>query len=231
MSQTETDKTQPKSAEAESLEFLNQSKQFLNKEFLTWLWFFAENHPGALQAEAQDSNKQTFYIWIDDRLILESHHRGTAKSHQNVFKGGDPSHSPEASVALLSGKVVKELKLGCKILPYGEFSAILSGTDLNPRSLTLPRKTDTNDHKNDLVTDVAGKKPQTDPDSTGEVDPLTQRLFMMRAFMQVLDHLVGVFIKERIKSDYESTTAPKMQQWIRDRRLDKKLSLDQTMVH
>jgi hypothetical protein len=197
----------------EALEFLNQSKQFLNKEFLTWLWFYAESHPGPQQcpnpeAKAADAKSKpiTFYLWIDDRLILESLQRSAAKSHQHVMKGGDPSHSPEASVALLSGKVVKELKMGCRILPYGDFSAVLSGTDLNPRSLTLPRKPDES-----TTSDVDASASQDDDHF------FATRLRMMRTFLTVLDHLIGVFIQDRVKDTYETDTARKMQQWVKDR--------------
>lgn len=242
MLQPETQNDRTKTPEIETLEFINQSKQFLNKEFLTWLWFFAENHTGPLQVERQGAfpslqendhktkkskgKNLTFYVWIDDRLILESHIRSTAQSHQNVFKGGDPSQSPEASVALLGGKVVKELKLGCKILPYGDFSAILSGSDLNPRSLTLPKRSD-----NESADSSANKTGPSNHQDDADSDPLNQRLVMMRSFTLVLDHLVTIFIKERIKSDYESETAPKIRQWIRNRRETGKQNSDQTVVH
>jgi hypothetical protein len=133
----------------ERLQELSQSKQFLNKEFLTWLWYFAEQNQGPIEFTPKDlldapqtKKKSSFYLWIDDKIILESIHRGGQKTLQHSIKGGDPSKSPEAGLALLGGKIVKELKLGMRILPWGDFTATLNGTDLNPRSLTLPKPTD-----------------------------------------------------------------------------------------
>ena len=181
----------------ERLQELSQSKQFLNKEFLTWLWYFAEQNQGPIEFTPKDlldapqtKKKSSFYLWIDDKIILESIHRGGQKTLQHSIKGGDPSKSPEAGLALLGGKIVKELKLGMRILPWGDFTATLNGTDLNPRSLTLPKPTD----------DTSQESP----------DPLVFRINAARLFVTALDHLVSLYLADRMQDRYEQDIVPQI---------------------
>src|SRR5262249_10437759 len=109
--------------QVEHLTNLSKAKGFLGREFLTWLWYMAETYEDHLTTSGPSGEEIAFDIWVDDRLVLEAT-GGSASSHENVMKGGDPSQSYEAAAALGTGKTVKELKLGINAKGYGEFTAI-----------------------------------------------------------------------------------------------------------
>lgn len=202
----------------EKLQLMSESKSFLNKEFLTWIWYFAEKNTGTIRfspPKSLDFGGQKpptdFYLWIDDKIILEATQRGSQNTVQHSLKGGDPSKSPEACLALLGGKIVKEIKIGIKILPFGDFTATLNGADLNPRSLTLPK-----------ATDESGENPQ---------DPFIFRINAARLFIAALDHLVSVFIAERMRDDFETEVIPKLSSWIQKKHQNKDQPNNQVVIH
>jgi len=213
-----TKQTESSQSWIEKLQFLSETKQFLNKEFLTWIWYFAEKHTGPIEFSPREDvellptkKPLVFYLWIDDKLVLESLQRGHEKTLQHSLKGGDPSKSPEASVALLGGKIVKELKLGIRIIPLGDFTATLNGTDLNPRSLTIPK-----------ATDEIEEKLQ---------DPFLYRIHAARLFIAALDHIVSIFLAERMKDQYESEVLPHITRWISEKNRGKQPIESGVIIH
>ncbi|MES2745810.1 MAG: hypothetical protein V4655_10315, partial [Bdellovibrionota bacterium] len=113
---------------------LMQAKSFLAGDFLLWLWYFAESPANPFDLDLPEG-KTPVKLWVEDRLVLESHEH---KGQVHTFKGGEPSRSLEAEFSLKSGKVVKELRLGLHIDPYGDFISVLSAKDLSPKSIYLP---------------------------------------------------------------------------------------------
>lgn len=190
------DKLSP--AQWEQLSSIPKAKAFLGREFLTWLWFFADTSGGEKEfVDQQSGKKRRFDLWIDDRLVLES---GRGLSHEHVLKGGDPAHSQEAGLALATGKTVRELKLGVRIKGLGDFTAVLGESDLNPRSLKLP----TSDH--------------SDEEETAESTlPIMLRLRQTESFIAVLDCLFSWFIEHRLSDTWESEHLPTIRAWIKKR--------------
>mgnify|MGYP006290588129 CR=1 FL=1 len=177
---------------------MGRSKAFLGREFLTWLWYLAETMQERLRVEVAGRPLE-IDLWVDDRLVLEG---SAAMSHQNVMKGGDPSHSQEASASLSTGKTVREMKLGIRIKDGGDFSAVLNCEDLNPRSLKLPT-------------------PEPQEGQDGEMKavamPLVDRLNAATTFAGILDALFSRFRAARVEADWDKTVLKDMREWIKRR--------------
>jgi len=183
----------------EQLNSLAQSKAFLGREFLTWLWYVAETTDArmAVPSRSEDIKELEFDLWVDDRLVLES---SAAMAHENVMKGGDPSRSTEASAALSVGKTVKEMKIGVNVQGFGEYTAVLHCDDLNPRSLKLPKNED------------AATKEASQEDL-----PLLVRLRQAEIFLTVVDGLFAQFLKARTEPSWEERGLKDVRGWIRAR--------------
>ncbi len=78
-------------------------KEFLSSELLMWLWFKTDRG-GARFFIDQSPVEVTF----DDAMVLEA---SLAETEQSKLKGGAPSQSPEAYMALQFGKRVSRAKL------------------------------------------------------------------------------------------------------------------------
>ncbi len=110
----------------ESLRFLQQSRTFLGREFLTWLWFQSETLGHGVG--------EGWKLFVDDRMVLST--SGSAvQSHS--LKGGAPAYATEARVALREGKLAQEMKI---LLQKDDrsWSFTLTADDLSPRSLKIP---------------------------------------------------------------------------------------------
>lgn len=169
------------------------TKPFLGKEFLTWIWHLSETRSrgGITLPELP-----TFEIWIDDRLLLQSFQKS---SEEHLIRGGDPSRTKEAHVALLEGKAVKELKLGLRIQKVGEFTCTLNSSDLLPRLLTLPQS--------------STEEPEETSDRTPRTSPVLLRLRQIELFTSVLDHLFAWFLQERTKEDWDDWFSSELKTW------------------
>ena len=185
-------------SQLEQLTSIPKAKAFLGREFLTWLWFLADTKSGELDVQDRTTGKKKrFDLWIDDRLVLES---GRGLYHENVLKGGDPSHSQEAGAGLATGKTVRELKLGVHIKGVGDFTAMLGEGDLNPRSLKLPtRETD-------------------DGEGSAEPNlPIVTRLKQTELFLAVVDKLFSMFMDQRLADVWETEHLPQIRNWVKKR--------------
>ena len=177
----------------DQLTTLTKAKGFLGREFLTWLWYTAETTKERLKLRDRKGGELEVDLWVDDRIVLD----GTSgHAHQNVMKGGTPSHSREAAASLATGKTVREMKLGLSIKNAGEYSAVLHCDDLNPRSLRLPG---------------------LDGDAAKAEVPLAIRIKAMELFTAVLDGLFARFLAERCDEEWEKTGLQNMRSWIRSR--------------
>lgn len=174
---------------------ISKAKGFLGREFLTWLWYTAETSRESLTVKA-DGKVTSFDLWVDDRVVLES---GGGVSQQNVMKGGDPSQSREAAAALVTGKTVRELKVGLNVKDVGEFTAILHADELSPRSLKLP-----------TIEGATGGP-------SGDDMPITTRLRQMDIFLHLLDGLFQQFLDARTSEDWEKGGLNDIRQWIKQR--------------
>ena len=166
-------------------------KGFLGREFLTWLWFFADATPGSFEFECEPGKKVEVQVGVDDRLVLTAK---VGQSHEHIIKGGTPSRCDEALMALSHGKSVKEMRVSLDIGQYGMFSLTLSGDDLNPKGVRLP------DHRDDI-----------------EASPLEQRIQQTSLLGRVLDQLMVNFMTVRASQQWENDHLKNIRSWIQTR--------------
>ena len=114
----------------DELKFLQTNRNFLGREFLTWLWFKSETQHHKIQIK----NLGEFQLFIDNKITLSS---ASGSVRENSLKGNSPSYAPEASAALSAGKMLSEAKF---ILQNQElnWSFSLSADDLSLRGIKLP---------------------------------------------------------------------------------------------
>lgn len=176
----------------DKLSALSQAKAFLGREFLTWLWCRSEEKDRPFKL----ASGETFQVWIDDKVVLES---PSAHAHVNTLRGGSPSQSLEASAALLTGKSVREVKIGMNIEGIGEFFASLQCTDLSPRSLRLPGI------------------PGYTEDEDAEASHVALRLQLTRLFLDGMDKLFTEFMEQRVQKAWEEQGLHDIRKWIKTR--------------
>lgn len=114
----------------EELKFLQTNRNFLGREFLTWLWFKSETQNHKIKTK----NLGEFQLFIDNKIILSS---ASGSVRENSLKGNSPAYAREASAALSSGKLLSEAKF---ILQNQElhWSFSISADDLSLRTIRLP---------------------------------------------------------------------------------------------
>lgn len=166
-------------------------KNFLGREFLTWLWYFTEMREGRFDVRLDDGSAKPAQVWLDDRIVLTSK---TGKSHEHIIKGGAPSTSDEAAISLKSGKAVKELKVSLEVEGVGLFQATLGGEELSAKSLKLP-----------------------EPQDTAEQSTLEQRIEFLSVFTRALDSLFANFMDERTDKLWDTTRINAIRNWIQTR--------------
>lgn len=159
-----------------------QQKRFLGAEFLTWLWFQSEKGGGAINVPDQDA----VTLWIDDRLELSSNDPGDQK---NVLRGGSPSTSPEARVALKEERKVSQVKLR---LAKGEreWSFSIDSQNLDIKAVKLPA----------LLT-------------SEEDDKFYERVHLLEELKEVVELLFGRFITVRSGPEWDAERAA-LARWI-----------------
>ncbi len=99
-------------------------------------------------------------------------------------------------VKIITGKGVKELKLGLHIDPYGDFFCLMSAKDLSPRSINIPSPSVTGDGG-------SHQRPS-----------LAYRLKMTEILTETLDVVFRRFMEARIAEDWWDNTWPAIQNWI-----------------
>ena len=178
----------------EQLLQLAKTKGFLGGEFLTWLWYKAEYSSKGIKISPPHQEEIHVTVWVDDRLALQSVHSAT----ESLFKGGSPSQTQEAIHSLLSGKTVKELRLGLQLEHIGDITLNLNAKDLTPRQIQLPEL------------------------AHGEEDPLQIRLQYIEIIKSTLDQLFALFVKERIDESWQQEGPKKLKEWVREKSLKAK---------
>jgi hypothetical protein len=169
-------------------------KTFLGREFMTWLWYFAEQNEGRFELELSDGPKKNAQLWLDDRIVLAAK---TGRSHEHIIKGGVPSTSDEAGVSLRSGKAVKELKISLDIDGLGQYCATLCGDEATPKGLILP-----------------------EPEEQSDQTVLEQRIAAVSIFNQAMDALFAKFMDERTGNLWDTTHINAIRNWIQSRAHD-----------
>jgi hypothetical protein len=185
----------------EKIQVLNQTKGFIGREFLTWVWHLAETVPDGIEFKLRSRGATHVELWVDDRVAFVS----PGQSNQIITqRGGEPSSSIESAASLASGKIVSELKLGVRLPSIVEFACNLHSKDLAPRGLR--------------VVDLLPQEESDDADSANDSDALfTHKLRHVELFVEIFDELFRRFVRERTAGDWESEGVTEIRGWIKDR--------------
>lgn len=114
----------------DELKFLQTNRNFLGREFLTWLWFKSESQNHKIKIK----NLGEFQIFIDNKIVLSS---ASGSVRENSLKGNSPAYAPEASAALSSGKMLSEAKFVIQNQELN-WSFSISAEDLSLKAVRLP---------------------------------------------------------------------------------------------
>lgn len=119
------------------LTILNE-KVFLGQEFLTWLWWLAEQ-----EAPHRTGDDRVVEVMLGDHLVL-----GPAQGREGarITVRGHEASLAEAREGLKQGKLVESLRLGL-IVDNEEFWLSLRAADLTISSLKLPPMQGGDDHE------------------------------------------------------------------------------------
>lgn len=183
----------------DNLTAISKAKGFLGREFINWLWYFADTQAGAVHMRSRKtSSEYEVQIWVDDRMVFETF---AGKPLVHSMRGGDPGKSLEAVAAFQSGKTLKEIKLGLHVAGIGDFSAQLhcdglKSEGLSPRSLILPKS-------------EAG----SDAEAT-----LIRRLQHTELFLDILDGLFAKFMDDRSTDAWQDKVMVKFKKWMQSKR-------------
>lgn len=109
----------------EEISYLSQSRQFLMREFLTWLVARAR------QSNLVTVNGATYMFCVDDQVTL------VGRGQETRYKGGTPGHCPRMWSEIRAGKVVSSAKF---VLQRGseEWAFTMDESSLMPKSMKVP---------------------------------------------------------------------------------------------
>ena len=102
----------------------------IGRDFLTWLWFFAEACGGQIEVEGDLAA-----ILVEGPLHFAFEGAG---AHETVLKKGQPTISAEAKTALLAGKKLRSAKLTISMHDQ-EWKLSLDADTFACRSVVLPK--------------------------------------------------------------------------------------------
>ena len=166
---------------------LLQTREFIGREFLTWLWFKSETSEGLFSPEGADPCQ----LWLDDRVTLKSD--GEEKVQQVICQGAD-SYLTEARHALMEGKKVTQARIKF-IQGDNEWAFTLDAAWLNFRSLKPPK----------VMADI-----QEDPEGL-----FFERLHLIKKAEDILEAVFLDFVKLRISKKWYAEELPAFRNWIK----------------
>jgi hypothetical protein len=172
---------------AEVLDAQGIGPALLGREFLTWLWFKAEERNGMILVPGFGDIEMHFVR----RLALES---GQGEYTESVVCQGQHTDLKEGKEAVRQGKKIKEarLRLGRDSAKW-EFT--FKADTLQFQSLKLPVPTDMDEEE--------------EGDKGGRV---LERLYLIEAAIKTMDDLFADFLQLRLSEDW-STEASRLETW------------------
>ncbi len=164
---------------------------FLGNEFLTWLWFMAEND--TMNFDVPDFDNLT--LEIGNRIVLEKDDNDTLSETLTIK--GDDADLKEGKMALNKGSFVTEINILCrndKIL--WQFN--IKGESLNINSLKC-HETNSDDKKDDFENAVLNK------------------IYLNTKAIEIIDTLFKKFIKIRISEQWNIKLINDIKKWIKNK--------------
>jgi len=155
---------------------------FLGTEWLTWLWHKAQTESAEFAAPEGDPITLMFEKVLDLKCAFEL-------TGSDTIRADDPSHTPEARVALQTGKLPE--KAAVKLMRHGEMYSLSIRADLmNVSSLRLPP--------------IEDQDPQT---------IFLERIEQLRHATRSIDDLYAAFLRERLSSNWPNNLG-NVRRWV-----------------
>ena len=165
---------------------LQETRRFLGREFLAWLWFESELFEQRFSiAEFGDCE-----VWLERSITLESN--GEREIEKSKLTGEAPSGRPEAREALRQGKLPTQAKL---VVKRGEqdFSLVLDADTLGLSGVKIP----------------ALLKGDGD-------DPFYERIQLIEELEGAVESLYRAFLLLRLDPSWGRAVMPAIRAWMRE---------------
>ena len=169
-------------------------KDFLGKEFLTWLWFRSDSAGGVVRAY----NGVDIAVTFERFIMLES---GRGDSEESVTCRGLQASLSEGMSALASGKKVSKAHIRIGSGEY-EWKLTILGSTFDISSLRVPK------------TVQAGHEEHEDLSYESRV---LERGFMIVTAIKTMDQLFHTFLMKRLSDDEWPMEKQGINEWIRSK--------------
>ncbi len=174
------------------MDFLDilREKNFLGREFLTWLWFKSDQSGGRIEVPG----KRVVEAFFLDRMTLDL---SDADTPQSVTLKGGHSELREGLAALKEGKKIEEARISIRAAE-NEFTMVLKGTWFSFGSF---------------------KTPPILPSMEADADEGPEGSFLEKAQlveegMDIVDELFEYFLRLRISDRWEAEELPALRRWV-----------------
>jgi hypothetical protein len=170
---------------------LQETRRFLGRELLAWLWFESELFEGAFSVEGFGDCT----MWLERQITLE--YDGATEIERSKLTGEAPSARPEAKEALRQGKLPKQAKL---VIQRGdqEWSLVLDADTLGLSGVKIP----------------ALLKGEGD-------DPFYERIGLIEEIEGAIESLYRDFLVLRLDSAWGKTVMPAIRAWMHEHEDDR----------
>jgi hypothetical protein len=163
-----------------------ETRKFLGREFLVWLWFESELFEQKFAIEGFGECE----LWLEKSLVLES--LTEAGKERATLSGVAPSGGPEAREALRQGKMPVKAKLAMK-RDEQDFALALDADGLSLSGVKVP----------------ALLKGEGD-------EPFHERITLIEELEGAIETLYREFLVARLQPGWDKAVVPAIRAWMND---------------
>jgi hypothetical protein len=176
-------------APSQSAGELQETRRFLGRELLAWIWFESELFETRFSA-SQTGGFGDCTLWLERSIALESN--GEREVEKSKLTGEAPSGRPEAREALRQGKLPTQAKL---VIERGEqqFSLVLDADTLGFSGVKIPAL-------------LKGE---------GE-EPFYERIQLIEELEGAIESLYRSFLVLRLDPSWGRAVMPAIRAWMRE---------------
>jgi hypothetical protein len=165
------------------LDKIHRAERF-GPEFLTWLWYRAEEGDGVFGFDPEFGE---FEVYFEEHLVVGSE---DVNAQENFFKGGQPSMSLEARTALRLGKLANVAKLRI-IRGAQEWSFVLKARPFGVSGVKIP----------------AVLSRESD-------EKFGERMLLLEQLDTMVKGLLKQFLQLRVSDAWRTDELPAIRKWI-----------------
>jgi len=164
-----------------------ETKRFLGREFLVWLWFESELFEGKASAHGVGD----FELFLEKQITLEA--GGQKDKEQSKLRGANPASTPEAREALRQGKTPTVASLRLRRNEQ-DFSFLFHADAFLLAGIKIPALLNEKDD-----------------------EPFYERISLMEDLETHVEALYGDFVLLRSSDAWDKLVLPALLRWVHDR--------------